>query len=123
MAADSSAPMAEHPTHSWEAMQGGQVFYRKQQVYAIPAKLPPLADYVLAGCRNGGPLGAHARVSCALCGCAEGVPALMRDNTRLIAVGRATPIFAKSQIQVFSLAGVGEILFTVRGSPSSALRT
>jgi hypothetical protein len=50
--------MAEHPTTTWEAMQEGQVFYRKQQVYSIPMKLPNLGDFIYAGCKNGGPIGA-----------------------------------------------------------------
>lgn len=49
--------MAEHPTTSWQAMQGGSVFYRKQQIYSLQGKLPDLNDYIVAGCRNGGPLG------------------------------------------------------------------
>lgn len=49
--------MAEHPTTTWEAMQEGQVFYRKQQVYSIPGKLPDLENYIISGCRNGGPIG------------------------------------------------------------------
>jgi hypothetical protein len=66
---------AEHPTHSWEAMQDGQVFYRRQHVYDIAGKLPNLDDYIVAGARNGGPLGAPAlsfshRVHAGL-GCAQ----------------------------------------------------
>ena len=51
--------MPDHPTTSWQAMQDGKVFYRKQQLYMIPDKLPNLADYIVAGCRYGGPLGAY----------------------------------------------------------------
>lgn len=47
----------EHPTAAWEAMQDGNVFYRRQQVYSIPGKLPSLGDFVIAGCKYGGPLG------------------------------------------------------------------
>ena len=49
--------MTEHPTASWEAMQDGNVFYRRQQLYSIQGKLPNLEDYIVAGCRYGGPLG------------------------------------------------------------------
>jgi hypothetical protein len=49
--------MAEHPTASWEAMQDGNVFYRRQELYSIPGKLPPLEEYIIAGCRCGGPIG------------------------------------------------------------------
>ncbi|KIK56666.1 hypothetical protein GYMLUDRAFT_230051 [Collybiopsis luxurians FD-317 M1] len=86
--------MSEHPTTSWQAMQNGSAFYRRQQLYSILGKFPDLGDYIIAGCRYGGPL------------------ALMRDNTKLVAVGRATPAFAKSQIQVYSSAGEGLLLFS-----------
>jgi hypothetical protein len=49
--------MAEHPTASWEAMQDGNVFYRRQQLYSIQGKLPPLEEHIIAGCRCGGPIG------------------------------------------------------------------
>ncbi|KAL0062112.1 Vacuolar protein sorting-associated protein 16 [Marasmius tenuissimus] len=87
--------MSDHPTASWQAMQDGNVFYRRQQLYSLAAgKLPDLGDYIVAGCRYGGPL------------------ALMRDNTKLVALGRSTPSFAKSQIQVYSSAGEGLLLFS-----------
>ncbi|KDQ58687.1 hypothetical protein JAAARDRAFT_57575 [Jaapia argillacea MUCL 33604] len=86
--------MPEHPTTTWQAMQDGNVFYRRQQIYSIPGKLPNLDDYIVAGCRYGGPL------------------AMMRDNTKLVAIGRATPSFAKAQIQVYSPAGEGLLLFS-----------
>lgn len=38
-------------------MQDGNVFYRRQQVYSTPGKLPNLDDFIVAGCRYGGPLG------------------------------------------------------------------
>ncbi|KAH7906991.1 vacuolar assembling sorting protein VPS16 [Hygrophoropsis aurantiaca] len=84
----------QHPTATWDAMPDGNVFYRRQQLYSMPGKLPDLGDYVIAGCRNGGPL------------------ALMRDTTKLIAVGRATPAFTKAQIQIYSPAGEGLLLFS-----------
>jgi vacuolar protein sorting-associated protein 16 len=49
--------MTEHPTTSWQAMQDGNVFYRQQRLYTLDGKLPSLGDCVVAGCRNGGPLG------------------------------------------------------------------
>jgi len=48
----------DHPTVSWQAMQEGNVFYRRQQCYATPGKLPEIEDYIIAGCRYGGPIGA-----------------------------------------------------------------
>ena len=48
---------SEHPTMSWQAMQDGNAFYRRQQLYAIQDKLPDLDAYIIAGCRYGGPLG------------------------------------------------------------------
>jgi hypothetical protein len=38
-------------------MQEGNVFYNRQQLYSTPGKLPNLADYIMAGCRYGGPIG------------------------------------------------------------------
>jgi hypothetical protein len=49
--------MVEHPTASWQAMQNGNVFYRQQRCYTLDGRLPNLGDSVVAGCRNGGPLG------------------------------------------------------------------
>ncbi len=49
--------MSEHPTTSWQAMQNGNVFYRQQRLYTLDGKLPNLGDCIVAGCRNGGPLG------------------------------------------------------------------
>lgn len=49
--------MVEHPTASWQAMQRGNVFYRQQRCYTLDGRLPNLGDSVVAGCRNGGPLG------------------------------------------------------------------
>ncbi|KAI0325164.1 vacuolar protein sorting-associated protein 16 [Cubamyces sp. BRFM 1775] len=87
--------MTEHPTLSWEAMQDGSVFYRRHQLYSIPGKLPgDLQDFIIAGCRYGGPI------------------ALMRDTSRLVALGAATPVFSKAQIQVYSPAGEGLLLFS-----------
>ncbi|KAF8155821.1 vacuolar assembling/sorting protein VPS16 [Crassisporium funariophilum] len=84
----------DHPTASWQAMQEGNVFYRRQQCYSIPGKLPDLRDYIVAGCRYGGPI------------------ALMRDNTKLLALGRATPAVTKAQIQIYSPAGEGLLVFS-----------
>ena len=99
-------------------MQDGKVFYRKQQLYMIPDKLPNLADYIVAGCRYGGPLGACisslSRIS------AEPAVALMRDNTKMIALGRAAPTFQKAEIRVYSASGDGLLLFTVTSSPLPA---
>ena len=39
--------------------------------------------------------------------------ALMRDTTKMIALGRATPAFSKAQIQVYSPAGEGLLLLSV----------
>ena len=40
--------------------------------------------------------------------------AMMRDTTKMIAIGPTTPMFAKSQIQVYSPSGEGLLLFGVR---------
>ncbi|KAH9852249.1 vacuolar protein sorting-associated protein 16 [Lenzites betulinus] len=87
--------MTDHPTLSWEAMQDGTVFYRRHQLYSIPGKLPgDLQDFIIAGCRYGGPI------------------AIMRDTTKVVALGRAAPAFSKAQIQVYSPAGEGLLLFS-----------
>ncbi|KAF8633488.1 hypothetical protein AX15_001412 [Amanita polypyramis BW_CC] len=86
--------MSEHPTSSWQAMQDGNVFYRKQQLYSISEKLPDLSDYIIAGCRYGGPI------------------ALMRDSTKLIALRKASASTVRSQIQVVSSAGEGILSFS-----------
>ena len=39
--------------------------------------------------------------------------ALMRDTSKLVALGTATTAFAKAQIQVYSPAGEGLLLFSV----------
>lgn len=44
-------------------------------------------------------------------------PALMRDTTKLFALGRVTPAVTKAQIQVYSPAGEGLLLFSVDASP------
>jgi hypothetical protein len=115
--------MSEHPTTSWQAMQGGSVFYRRQPLYSVNGKLRNLSDYILAGCKFGGPIGT-SRTFC------EFVPyvehesiAMMRDNTKLIAFGRPTPGFARSQVQVYSSAGEGLLLFSVDLLLACALRT
>ncbi|KAF9051351.1 vacuolar protein sorting 16 isoform 1 [Panaeolus papilionaceus] len=78
----------EHPTSSWQAMQEGNVFYRRQQCYSIPDKLPELDDYFIAGCKYGGPI------------------ALMRDHTKVLALGQGRPPpTTRSQIQIYSPAG------------------
>ena len=41
------------------------------------------------------------------------VPAIMRDTTKLVALGHATPAFSKAQIQIYSPAGEGLLLFSV----------
>jgi hypothetical protein len=43
-----------------------------------------------------------------------GSTALMRDTKKMIAIGPATPIFSKSQIQVYSPSGEGLLLLSVR---------
>ncbi|KIM67291.1 hypothetical protein SCLCIDRAFT_179253 [Scleroderma citrinum Foug A] len=82
----------EHPTTTWDAMPDGNVFYRRLQLYSIPGKFPDLNDYIIAGCRNGGPI------------------ALMRDPSKIVAIGRGGTS-SRSQVQVYSPAGEGLLLF------------
>jgi hypothetical protein len=51
------AATMDHPTTFWQPMQEGNVFYRRQQCYSIPGKLPDLNGYIIAGCKYGGPIG------------------------------------------------------------------
>ena len=46
----------EHPTTSWQAMQEGNVFYKRQQMYNVQDKFPNIEDYIIAGCKYGGPI-------------------------------------------------------------------
>ena len=104
----------DHPTTTWEALQDGNVFYRRQQLYSIPGKLPQLGDFLIAGCRYGGPIGASLT-------CVKGffiynqalAAALMRDTTKIVALSGTNTAFAKSQIQIYSSAGEGLVLFSV----------
>ncbi|KAG6816140.1 hypothetical protein H0H87_008375 [Tephrocybe sp. NHM501043] len=86
--------MPEHPTTTWEAIQDGNTFYRRQQLYSVTGKLPNLGDYVVAGCRHGGPI------------------AVMRDNSKLVALGRASTSLSKAQIQLYSPAGEALLLLS-----------
>ncbi|RPD64273.1 vacuolar protein sorting-associated protein 16 [Lentinus tigrinus ALCF2SS1-7] len=87
--------MSDHPTLSWEPMQDGSVFYRRHQLYSSAGKLPgDLQDFIIAGCRYGGPI------------------AVMRDTSKVVAISRAAPAFSKAQIQVYSPAGEGILLFS-----------
>ncbi|KAG8767534.1 hypothetical protein FRC15_005602, partial [Serendipita sp. 397] len=84
--------LVEHPTTSWEALNNGAVFYSRRHLYQMQWNLSSvgggsdLSGYIVAGARFGGPV------------------AIMRDNTKLIALGRTT--FTKPVIQVFSSSGV-----------------
>ncbi|KAF9445538.1 vacuolar protein sorting-associated protein 16 [Macrolepiota fuliginosa MF-IS2] len=86
--------MDEHPTTSWQAMQDGNVFYRRQHLYNISGKLPDLSDFIIAGCRYGGPI------------------AIMRDTSKIVTLNRAAPALSKSQVQVYSPAGEALLLFS-----------
>jgi len=105
--------MPDHPTVSWQAMQGGNVFYRHQQLFSLDGKLPNFGECIVAGCRYGGPIGIcsvsiRREITLTL-----NFTAMMRDSTKIIALNSAAPSFVKSQIQVFSSAGEGLLLFSV----------
>lgn len=104
--------LAEHPTVSWQAMQDGKVFYRRQQLYSVAGKFPNLSDYIVAGCRYGGPLGRSVVLHLYYTLIRSHI-ALMRDTTKLIAMGRATASSSKAQIQVYSPAGESLLAFSV----------
>ncbi len=105
----------EHPTSSWQAMQDGNVFYKRQQLYSIHEKLPRLEDHVVAGARFGGPIGMFKpntrNILTHFCS-----QAMMRDSSKMIALGGSVPTVAKDEIRVYSSSGEGIVLFTVRGA-------
>ena len=101
----------DHPTASWQAMQEGNVFYRRQQCYSIPQKLPDLAEYIIAGCRYGGPIG-NISSQVPLFG-ANALLAIMRDHTKLLALSRSAPAVTKPQIQIYSPAGESLLVLSV----------
>lgn len=102
---------AEHPTASWQDMQEGNVFYRRQQVYTLHDKLPNLDDYIVAGCRYGGPIGMYLLYTESVY--SLHLLAMMRDTSKMIAMGRSVPVFAKNEVRVYSSAGDGLLVFTV----------
>ncbi|KAG9123695.1 hypothetical protein FRC07_014241 [Ceratobasidium sp. 392] len=75
----------QSPIATWEPVQGGEVFYSTREVYQMLWQLNDLTDFIIAGARYGGPL------------------ALMRDTSKLVALGRNT--IAKPQIIIYSSAG------------------
>lgn len=47
-----------HPTTTWEAMQDGNTFYSKHQVYMMQWQgLHDLSDYIISVACHGGPIG------------------------------------------------------------------
>ncbi|KZO95381.1 vacuolar protein sorting-associated protein 16 [Calocera viscosa TUFC12733] len=77
---------ADHPTSTWEPMQDGTVFYRKQELYSMQWKVQDLSDYKVVGARYGGPL------------------AIVRDEHKVVALG-GTQRYTKPQIQLYSSSG------------------
>jgi len=114
--------LVEHPTASWEAMNDGAVFYSKKHFYQMQWNLGlgggggDLAGYVIAAAKLGGPIG--------MCSMFEdivylhGSAAIMRDNSKLVALGRTT--FIKPVIQVYSSAGAQ--LATINVRPNFVMR-
>ena len=103
---------AEHPTASWQAMQDGNVFYRRQQVYTLHDKMPNLDDYIVSGCRYGGPIG----MPLSLFDYEVSIltqTAMMRDTSKMIALGRNVPSFAKNEVRIYSSSGEGLLVFAV----------
>ena len=92
-------------------MQDGSVFYRRQQMYSVGGKFPNLADYIIAGCRFGGPLGLFVALSRPHL--SDRISALMRDPSKVVAINRVTPAFTKAQIQIYSPAGEGLTICSV----------
>ncbi|RSH95606.1 hypothetical protein EHS25_000698 [Saitozyma podzolica] len=72
------------PTASWDTIQN--VFYRKDEVYAMSWRIPDLSDYLIAGAKHGGPI------------------ALMRDERKVMLLGKHSP--GKPKIQVYTSSGI-----------------
>ncbi|KZT35392.1 vacuolar protein sorting-associated protein 16 [Sistotremastrum suecicum HHB10207 ss-3] len=83
-----------HPTSSWEPIQEGRAFYKKYELYSLHWKVADLSEYIVSGARYGGPL------------------AMMRDTSKLVALGRSTTALTKSQVQIYSSSGEGLLLFS-----------
>ncbi|KAG8907134.1 hypothetical protein FRB99_005242 [Tulasnella sp. 403] len=89
----------QHPTASWEAMDDGSVFYRKQEVYTMQWKVKDLSDYIIAGARYGGCI------------------AILRDPHKVVAFGANQ--FSKPTVQIFSSSG--ELLQTIPWDQGSVI--
>lgn len=72
-----------HPTQEWSSLQ--DVFYRKSEAYTFTWGVDNLSDYLVAAAPNAGLL------------------ALVRDPSRLVALGKAALL--KPKIQVYTAAG------------------
>lgn len=72
-----------HPTTEWQSIQ--DVFYRRNDIYALPWGIDDLADYRIASASN------------------AGLIALVRDPNRLVSVGKAALL--KPKILVYTSAG------------------
>ncbi|KAL7422143.1 Vacuolar protein sorting-associated protein 16 [Cryptotrichosporon argae] len=76
--------LAPVPTASWDTIQ--HVFYRKEELYALPWAVGDLADYLVAAAKNGGPI------------------ALMRDERKIVQLGSHTS--GKPKINVYTSSGL-----------------
>ncbi|KZV75893.1 vacuolar protein sorting-associated protein 16 [Peniophora sp. CONT] len=86
-----------HPSAHWHPLGDGGVFYRRTPLYTLePGALPPLDECIVAGARAGGPI------------------ALMRDTSKVVALGRPSqgPLLSKGQIAIFSSSGRQLLLLT-----------
>ena len=111
----------DHPVVSWHPMQDGAVFYKRQQLYTVQDKLPNLGDYVVAGCKNGGPIGELSSLKLIVDALMKMLSiAMMRDTNKVIAFGQRVAPFAKNEVRVYSSSGEGLLVFTVRYHVSTA---
>jgi hypothetical protein len=94
-------------------MQDGKTFYNKHQVYMMQWEgLNDLSDYIIAVAQHGGPIGAWLRVRVI-----ERINgdclAVMRDISKLTVVRPTSNALGKTEVQVWSAAGEGLLLFKV----------
>jgi vacuolar protein sorting-associated protein 16 len=106
-----------HPTTTWEAMQDGNTFYGKHQMYIMQWQgLHDLSDYNITVANHGGPIGkVLKKFRIELIGIY--LSAMMRDTSKLSVVRPTSNALGKAEVQVWSASGEGLLLFKVKLTP------
>lgn len=121
------------PPCRWDTIQN--VFYRKDEVYAMSWRIPDLSDYLIAGAKHGGPIGASMRWvrtrddALWIAGSLQSTKiwsrraeltrlvALMRDERKIMLLGKHSS--GKPKIQVYTSSGI-PIATCAVGQPSTS---